>query len=299
MNNLDNSANQKTSVTKEERKNLVNSASQKTEGSIEMKKEDKKENNNARCTVISEEILLNTKVRLCKEVTSNISQAKTKGTKRKNSCNDAISTSVWDVEEIQPNEETEEKQCNKKPKMFKLRSIDEMFNSLEENLQRKTNLKLQKLKKKQETKNKKKQKEMKKQERKKKKREQKKDDEEIPDLEFKNFEPKPSLDQPLDETTTAGNIQKNNPTNLKTKANTEQEPTVNKLNNQKPETNMNDYSNVKPQYIKTQLPDIMDDGEDALDNIEQEKDIRAIMDTVMTDYSAEQEFNKEKEEQVR
>ncbi|RLU20123.1 hypothetical protein DMN91_006729 [Ooceraea biroi] len=362
----DNSANEETkeSEIKEESKNFGNSASQKTKESVKIKRENK---GNARCTIVSEEILLD-KVKLCKNVTNNIStntinkvinsankeanttnkeanitnkeistvnkkantankEANTrkkeintankeaniantkanrtskeaKDKKRKNFCNDAC-MSVWDVEEVQSNEETKDKRCNKKSKISKLQSIDEMFDLLEENIQRKADLKLQKAKKKREINSKKK---IKKQEEKKKKEEESEDNEDIPDLEFTNFNPKPILDQSLDETIAAESLQEDNRINLMKIANTEQEP-LDKSNDQKT-VDLDKYDNIKPKDLETQLPDLSDD-EGTVDNTAPEDGIdeyqsnriqltEMVYDTFAED--GQEDFTKEKEEESK
>lgn len=234
-------------------------------------------------------------------MTNNTLQPSKRNTKRKYSRNKvACSTSAWDVEELQFDEETTEKQCNKKSKVSQSQSLDKMFDSLEENVQRKTDLKQQKAKKKLEVnKAKKKQEKMKKQQ-KKKTEEENGDDEYIPDLEFTNFNPKPVFDQPLDETTGTENVQQNNPMEAKqSTANTVQE-SVKKSNNHKAEIKLDEYLHVKPKYLRTQMPDDVDEGEDALDNSEGEEgmDINGMICEAFAD-DATEEFVKEKEEEVR
>lgn len=296
MNNLDNCTNRKTeeSETKKVSKNLINSANQKIEEPIKTKEDNKKEN--ACCKIVSEQIMEEKEVRSCKKATSNALETDTKNAKRKKPCNNAYPTSVRDIEQIQSNEETKDKRCNKKSKICELQSIDEIFDSLEENLQHKVDLKLQRAKKKLEINSKKQQEKMKKQG-KKKKKEDNKDNEDIPDLEFKNFEPRPILDQPLDETTTTENVQKDNLTNLKATVNIEQE-LVNKSSNRETEIDPDKYLNIKPKYLKTQLPDVTDEGEYALDNNEQEEETHKIMSEAFADDDVVEEFRKEKEEEV-
>ncbi|EZA54605.1 U3 small nucleolar RNA-associated protein 14-like protein A [Ooceraea biroi] len=232
---------------------------------------------------------------------ANRTSKEAKDKKRKNFCNDAC-MSVWDVEEVQSNEETKDKRCNKKSKISKLQSIDEMFDLLEENIQRKADLKLQKAKKKREINSKKK---IKKQEEKKKKEEESEDNEDIPDLEFTNFNPKPILDQSLDETIAAESLQEDNRINLMKIANTEQEP-LDKSNDQKT-VDLDKYDNIKPKDLETQLPDLSDD-EGTVDNTAPEDGIdeyqsnriqltEMVYDTFAED--GQEDFTKEKEEESK
>lgn len=297
-NNLDNPTKEKTEDskrTKEKKKNVVDSASEKNKEFIKIKKEKKKKN--AQCIVLSEEILLDTKVKLCKKVRNDASQANAKNVKRETTNNDVLCNNTsgweWDVEEIQCDEATKDKRCNERSK---LQSIDEMFDSLKENRQCKADVKLEKMKKKREVISKKKQEKMKKQENKKKKKEESKGTD-IPDLAFKNFKPKPILDESLDETTCRKNVQEDDITNLRRTVDTEQEP-IDEVNNKKMEVNSENYANIKPQFLKTELPDVTGEGEDALDNSEQEEETDRLMTEAFADDKIEEEFAKEKEEEV-
>jgi len=306
--NISNSSNQKTekSGTKEKDKNSINFANQKIEKSeknenvinsnnqkiqeiVNIKKDDKKGNGNARCIIVSEE-LLERKVKLCKKVTSNALQANVKNAKDKYIHNNTCGTSAWDVEGLEHDKETEDKHYRKTSK-----NIDEMFDSLEENLEHKRDAKLQKAKKELERKIKRKQKRLNEQE-KKKRKEDNEDEKKIRDLEFKNLNPKPILDQPLDEITMSKNMQKKEDlTNLKMTADIEQE-LVNK--NRQSEIDPDKYLNIKPKYLKTQLPDVTNEGEDVLDNSEQEEETHKIMSEAFADDDVVEEFRKEKEEEV-
>jgi len=292
---LINFANQKIekSEKKEKNENLISSENQKTQEIVNIKKDNKK--GNARCIIVSEE-LLEKKVKLCKKVTSNALQENIKNAgKNKYIRNNVCATSAWNVEGIEHNEETEDKHCRKKSKISK--SIDEMFDLLEENLEHKKDVKLKEMKKKLEKKIKKQQKKMNEQT-KKKRNEENKGDEKIRDLEFKNFNSKPILDQPLDETTMIENMQKEDDlTNLNT-TNIEQELVNVKANNQETEIDPDKYLNIKPKYLKTQLPDVTNEGEDVLDNSEQEEETHRIMSEAFADDDVVEEFKKAKEEEV-
>lgn len=294
MNNLDSSAKNEESKIKEEIKNVLDSAIQETEESVKLKKDNKK--GNARCTIISQEIL-DTKVRLCNELPNAAPQPDTQSIKHKKRRRDVVAcgTSEWNVEKIKSVEETEVKQCNKNSKISQ--SIDEMFDLLEENHQRKLDKKRQDAKRKHEIRMEKQMKK-KKQSKKKKKLDEENEDENIPDLGFKNFNPKPILDEPLDEATTAENVERNKLTHLKETANAGQEP-VKKLNNREMEIDPDKYLNIKPKYLMTQLPDVTGEGEDALDNSEQEEETHRMMSEAFADDDVVEEFRKEKEEEVR
>jgi U3 small nucleolar RNA-associated protein 14 len=215
-------------------------------------------------------------------------------------------TSTWDIKEIEHNEETEDQPSRKKSKERNQKkskiskSIDEMFDLLEENLEHKKDVKLKEIKKKLDRKIEREQKRMDEQREKKKKKrkEENKGDEEIRDLEFKNFNSKPILDQPLDETSMTENVQKKEDlTNFKLTADMERE-LINKANNRETEIDPDKYLNIKPKYLKTQLPDVTNEGEDVLDNSEQEEETHRIMSEAFADDDVVEEFRKAKEEEV-
>lgn len=284
------------SKIEEKGNSVANSASRKAEESVEVRK------GNARCTIISEEILLDRKVKLCDKVTNAAPpQPDTKSAKHKKRRKNAIAcgTSSWDVEEMKPVEKTADEGRNEKSKTSRLRNIDEMFDSLKDNFQRKADRQLEEAKKKKLTlKSKRKQEQKKKKQHQTKKREEEnEDDEDIASLEFKNFNPKPILDEPLDEATATENVQQHGPPTLKTVTNAEQE-LVKKASNREIETDPDKYLNVKPKYLKTQLPDVTGEGEDALDNSEHEEETYRIMSEAFADDNVYEEFRKEKEEEV-
>lgn len=182
---------------------------------------------------------------------------------------------------------TDKKKCNKKSVTFKL-NIDEIFNSLEEKLKRKKDEKLQKMQKKPNTNSKTKKCEEKCEE---------EEDEDTSELEFRARDTKrrPILDQPLEETTSKENAQENNNvTTLNT--NTKQKP-IEETNSQEAvkEIDPDKYLNVKPKYIKTQLPDMVT-GED--ENSEQEDETHRIMSEAFADDDVVEEFRREKEKEV-
>lgn len=186
---------------------------------------------------------------------------------------------------------TDEKQCNKKSEILKL-DLDEIFNSLEKKLQRKIEEKLQKVQKKPETTTNSKTT----------KYEEKCEEEEDQDVTEPEFIARgtirrPILDQPLEETTSKENAQdNNNVTILNTATNTNQKP-IEETNSQEvvKEIDPDKYLNVKPKYIKTQLPDMVT-GED--ENSEQEDETHRIMSEAFADDDVVEEFKREKEEEV-
>lgn len=123
------------------------------------------------------------------------------------------------------------------------------------------------------------------------------EDEDTSELEFRARDTKrrPILDQPLEETTSKENAQENNNvTTLNT--NTKQKP-IEETNSQEAvkEIDPDKYLNVKPKYIKTQLPDMVT-GED--ENSEQEDETHRIMSEAFADDDVVEEFRREKEEEV-
>lgn len=247
----------------------VSSANQKTRETIETKKVDKKAK--TRCTIISDKIVSKkTNVKLCDK--------KKKAKKR-----DVSATSTRQVEELQCSRKTDSKTS-------KLEDIDDMFDSMEEKLKHKADLKLQKVKKKLKVTSK-----VKKQNKK-----DKENEDYSPNLEFKKTKQKPVLDLPLDETTSKKNVkQTTNLTNLKKAlANiTEQEPT-DKSNSHKAEIDPQKYLNIKPKHFKTQLPDLDVGEEDAMENVEREEETHRIMSEAFADDDVVEEFRKKKEEEV-
>jgi len=185
---------------------------------------------------------------------------------------------------------TDEKQCNKKSKMSNAQNINEMFDSLEERLKRKIDQKLQKVQKELETNSKTKKCEENCEE---------EEDEDVTELEFRDRDSKrrPILDQPLEEIIFKESAQgNNNLISLKTVTNTGQKP-IEETKSQEvvKEINPDKYLNVKPKYIKTQLPDMVT-GED--ENSEQENETHRIMSEAFADDDVVEEFRKEKEEEV-
>ncbi|XP_032678245.1 U3 small nucleolar RNA-associated protein 14 homolog A-like isoform X2 [Odontomachus brunneus] len=251
----------------------VTSSNQKTKESTKVKKASKKVSTS--CTVISDEIVSKKeKAKLCN---------KKNKIKVKNEHNVEL-TSTWHVEELQ---------CNKKmdSKTPKVADIDDMFDSVEENIKYKVNLKMHRIKRKLETENK---------VNKRKKKANKENENYMPNLEFKDYKQKPILDLPLEETACKENSQNTDLTTLKTIMNTEQEPTT-KSNSYVGEINLqNPHSmNTKSKHLKTEIPDLDVDEEDVLDNDEQEENFDRFIDEVMENSDAEKEFRKEKEEEIK
>ncbi|XP_072763673.1 U3 small nucleolar RNA-associated protein 14 homolog A [Anoplolepis gracilipes] len=199
-------------------------------------------------------------------------------------CGTTSARSEWHVEEC--NDKTKSKLCNNKK--YRSQNIDEMFDSMEEKLKHKLNLKLQKVKNKLMIKSKN-------EEGKKHKKEQKKEssEDDLSNLEFPNSKQKPVLDCPLEETTSRENKQlEKDLTGLKIIANTELQPTS---NNHKLEIDPEKYLNIKPKYLKTQIPDIATGEEE---NSEQEEEMHKIMSEAFADDDVVEEFKKEQEEEI-
>lgn len=192
---------------------------------------------------------------------------------------------MWHVEELQYNK----KMYSKSPKVA---DVDNMFDSVEENIKHKVNLKVQKMKKKLETK--------KKVNKRNKQEEDKKNEDYTSNLEFKDSRQKPVLDLPLEETTSMENSQGDTDlTKLKTILNTEQEP-MDKPNIHVEDINLQkDIVNIKATHMNTQIPDMDVEAEDMLyDNEPEEEDFFKLRDEAFEDDNIEEEFRKEKEEEV-
>ncbi|XP_070148835.1 U3 small nucleolar RNA-associated protein 14 homolog A [Polyergus mexicanus] len=200
-----------------------------------------------------------------------------------NLCDTIGATSAWHVEECNKNSsETKDKLCNKK---YRSQNIDEMFDSMEEKLKHKVDLKLQKLKNKFKTKSNKEEKH---------EEEEKENEDDLTNLEFENSKQKPILDCPLEETTSKENMQMDKDlTSLKIIANTEQEPIS---NSHEVEIDPKKYLNMKPKYLKTQMPDVVTGEEE---NNEQEEEIHKIMSEAFADDDVVEEFRKEQEEEMK
>lgn len=241
------------------------------------KKGDKNKNKkeSIKCTVISDEIMpKKKKVKICDEKTED---------KVKNK-RDTKAASTKHVE-LQCDKETNFK-TSKTPKV---KNIDDMFDSVTENIKCKVDYKIQKMKKKLETESK--------VNKRKKKEEDKKNEDDTMNLEFKEAKQKPILDLPLEEATSKENSQQQDLMSLKTIANTEHE-FAEKTDTHAAEIDPQKYLKIKPKYLKTQMPDLDTGGEDVLDDSEQEEETHRIMSEAFADDDVVEEFRKEKEEEV-
>lgn len=206
--------------------------------------------------------------------------------KKKNfTCDTVDTTSEWYVENCELLKLNYDKQNNKKSKS---RDTNEMLidskKSKKENPKRKLNLKAQ-VKKKLKANNK----------MEKHGEEQKENEDYSPSLEFEDPKRKPILDSPLEETTSRENVQKDSDlTNLKTIANTVRDSAS---TNHEVELDLKKYDvNIKPKHLKTHLPNVATAGDE---DSEQEEEMHRIMSEAFADDDADEEFRKEKEEEVR
>lgn len=239
---------------------------QKTDKPIETKKEIKEANTDN--TIILDE--------------TKSKKEKAKSRKRKNARDTQDATTLWNVEEIQCNGEIEG-EIIEKPQ-----HIDNMFDIMEENIRRKVELKLQRVKEK-----------LTESKVNEDKREKEEDEDYSPDLEFKRSKRKPILDLPLEETTSKVNLQQDvSPTSLPTTASLMKE-SADKPIDKEAEIDPQKYLNVKPKYLRTQLPNSEAGCDEALDNSEEEDEARRrIMSEAFADDDVVEEFRKEKEEEV-
>lgn len=242
-----------------------------------MKDKKASENASTNYTVTSDEIISKKKkAKLCNEKND---------VKIKNKYN-VEATSMWHVEELQYNK----KMYSKSPKVA---DVDDMFDSVEENIKHRVNLKVQKIKKKLET-------EKSVDKHKKQKEEDKENEDYTSNLKFKNSRQKPVLDLPLEETTSMGNSQEDiDLTRSKTIMNTKEEP-IDKPQSHVEDINLQKYiTNIKATHINTQIPDMDVEAEDMLyDNEPEEEDFFKLRDEAFEDDNIEEEFRKEKEEEV-
>lgn len=214
------------------------------------------------------------------ENANDVESKNTNDEESENPCNTIGATSEWQIEECKT-EETESKLCNKK---YRSQDINEIFDSMEEKLKHKVDLRLQNVKNKFKIKNN--------VEKQKKEKKEKENEDDLSKLEFKNTKQKPILDCPLEETISRENAQTDKDlTSLKT-ASAEQEPTN---NSHAVEIDPTKYLNMKPRYLRTQIPDIVTGEEE---NCDQEEEMHKIMSEAFADDNVVEEFRKEQEEEV-
>lgn len=235
-----------------------------------------------------------TKTKSCSNEESSTSLANTNEMKdkihkekknKKFTCDNVSATSEWYVENCELSKPNYDKQNNKKSKSQDTNEIlIDSKRSKKENPKRKSNLKAQEMKKKLKTNNK-----MEKPE-----EEQKENEDYSPSLEFEDPKRKPILDSPLVETTSRENVQKDSDlTNLKTIANTVQDSAS---TSHEVEIDLKKYANIRPKYLKTQLPNVATAGDE---DSEQEEETHRIMSEAFSDNDVAEEFRKEQEEEVR
>ncbi|KYM89103.1 U3 small nucleolar RNA-associated protein 14 like protein A [Atta colombica] len=214
------------------------------------------------------------------------SNASTSDAKNESSSNEKSSTSLEKINDIKDSnykKEKNKKNCknNETKSQDKNKATD--FKELKEAPpKRKLNLKRQEVKKKLKTNDKTA------------KNEEKENEDYSPSLEFEDPKRKPILDSPLEETISMENVhEESNLTSLKKIANTVQESagTSNEM-----EIDPKKYVNIKPKYLKTQLPDVTTAGDD---DSEQEEETHRIMSEAFADDNVVEEFRKEKEEEMK
>ncbi|XP_012060387.1 PREDICTED: U3 small nucleolar RNA-associated protein 14 homolog A, partial [Atta cephalotes] len=214
------------------------------------------------------------------------SNASTSDAKNESSSNEKSSTSLEktnDIKDSNYKKEKNKKNCknNETKSQDKNKATD--FKELKEAPpKRKLNLKRQEVKKKLKTNDKTA------------KNEEKENEDYSPSLEFEDPKRKPILDSPLEETISMENVhEESNLTSLKKIANTVQESagTSNEM-----EIDPKKYVNIKPKYLKTQLPDVTTAGDD---DSEQEEETHRIMSEAFADDNVVEEFRKEKEEEIK
>ncbi|XP_015603966.1 U3 small nucleolar RNA-associated protein 14 homolog A [Cephus cinctus] len=203
--------------------------------------------------------------------------------KKKSKTKKPISTAEWSVTPL-GSDDTVSK-CSPS----KIDKIDDIFDAMEDNIENRIEKKLQKIKRKYKAVL-----STDEQPSKKKKNSQ---DEYTGDLGFKKQKRVPIIDERMDETAnktaskaTADIVQ------LKKLAQSKLSSTSNTKN---PEIDPSKYINVKPKYMKSQLPDDIAAGDEAIDDNEREEEQQNIISEAFADDDVVDEFRKEKEEEVK
>ncbi|XP_011877840.1 PREDICTED: U3 small nucleolar RNA-associated protein 14 homolog A [Vollenhovia emeryi] len=126
-------------------------------------------------------------------------------------------------------------------------------------------------------------------------RHEEEDEDYLPNLEFENPKRKPILDSPLEETTSRENAQKGSDlaSSRAITNGTIQEPAS---IGHEAEIDPRKYVNIKPKYLKTQLPDVTTGGDE---DSEQEEESHRIMSEAFADDDVVEEFRKEEEEEMK
>ncbi|KAK2575960.1 hypothetical protein KPH14_007321 [Odynerus spinipes] len=193
-------------------------------------------------------------------------------------------TSAWNVQPVSTNNV-------KHNAIFETDKIDEMFDFMEEKLQKQVRTKISRVKKKFNVDAKK---------------ENRSNNESDPDeldakgFEFRNKKQKPILDKPMEEMTTSGPSKKDkNLTELKNLAKGTGETTTNASKDKDMNIDPNKYINVTPKHLHTNLPNVVTGGDDILDDSEGEEEKHNIISEAFADDDVVDEFRKEKEEEIK
>ncbi|XP_046838453.1 U3 small nucleolar RNA-associated protein 14 homolog A [Vespa crabro] len=126
------------------------------------------------------------------------------------------------------------------------------------------------------------------------------DEPDIEELEFKNKKQKPILNKPMEEVIkSTKSLKDEDVIKLKSLAKSMDKTTIDVSKNKDMDIDPNKYINVTPKHLNTDLPNVTTDGDDILDDNEDEEEIHNIISEAFADDDVVDEFRKEKEEEIK
>lgn len=192
-------------------------------------------------------------------------------------------TSAWDIQPVR----TDNVENNT---ILETDKIDEIFDSVEEKLQKEVRTKINRAKKKFNIDTKKGSCKNNKSE---------PDSIETEEFEFRNKKQKPVLDKPMEETTSNKPSQEKDAVELKNLTKSKKETTAESSKSKDMNIDPNTYINIKPKRLNTNIPNVVTGGDDVLDDSEGEEEKHNIISEAFADDDVVEEFRKEKEEEIK
>ncbi|XP_035724391.1 U3 small nucleolar RNA-associated protein 14 homolog A-like [Vespa mandarinia] len=126
------------------------------------------------------------------------------------------------------------------------------------------------------------------------------DEPDTEELEFKNKKQKPILNKPMEEVIkSTKSLKDEDVIKLKSLAKSMNKTTIDVSKNKDMDIDPNKYINVTPKHLNTDLPNVTTDGDDILDDNEDEEEIHNIISEAFADDDVVDEFRKEKEEEIK
>ncbi|XP_043685479.1 U3 small nucleolar RNA-associated protein 14 homolog B [Vespula pensylvanica] len=126
------------------------------------------------------------------------------------------------------------------------------------------------------------------------------DEPDIEDLEFKNKKQKPILNKPMEEVAKSTKLLEDKDViKLKNLAKSVSKTTIDVSKNKDVNIDPNKYINVTPKHLNTDLPNVTTGGDDILDDSEDEEEKHNIISEAFADDDVVDEFRKEKEEEIK